>query len=81
MVLNRPAAGKYSHKSSLVKSMVLTRRLYKTDKKTTLNPKFFQDFLKKTKRIKGRKSDAIAIYTKVVVIEIVFSNITTNPRI
>lgn len=81
MVLNLPAAGRYFHKSSLEKSVVLTRILYNTNKKTTLNPKFFQDFLKKTKRIKGRKSDAIAIYTKVVVIEIVFSNITTNPRI
>lgn len=73
MVVIRPIKNEYCHNCRLDRIKKLTKMLYMARKKTTLNPIFFFDFAKKIKRIKGSRSDRIAIFRRTVVIMVCFS--------
>ena len=73
MVVILPIKKEYCHNCLLDKIKKLTKTLYTARKKTTLNPIFFFDFAKKIKRIKGSRSDRIAIFRSTVVIMVCFS--------
>jgi len=73
IVVIRPIKKEYCHNCLLDKMKKLTKMLYIAMKKTTLNPIFFFDFAKKIKRIKGSRSDRIAIFRRTVVIMVCFS--------